>query len=75
MIAIPKYATFRIQCSESQYNKFSHAQRKLLHLLDIEISNKNPYVICQIECRNESFIFTFDNGVFKIKHTASSTDV
>ncbi len=74
MLSIPKYSTLCIKCNENQYDKFSYSQRKILHLLDIEISNKNPYVICQIECRNESLIFTFDNGVFNVKHETSSTE-
>ncbi len=75
-INVPKYATITTRCNnyKIQFDNLSFLQRKTLHLLDIEISNKNPFVICSVECGYNKFMFKFDNGVFNVEHETSNVD-
>jgi hypothetical protein len=71
---LPEFIVIKTRCSLENRETLSFSQRKLLNLLDIEISNKNPLVHCSINCGYGEYIFKFDNGVFDVTHSTLSRE-
>ena len=69
-----KYIILNVTCDKKYLIRLTPSQRKLLHLLDIEISNKNQNIKCSVECGSGIFSFRFTSGLFEVYYLASSTD-
>ncbi len=71
---LPKYVVLNVKCDRKYQIRLTPSQRKLLHLLDIEMSSKNPNLKCFIECEHDVFSFKFSHELFKVHHICMSTD-
>ncbi len=54
--------------------KLNFLERKLLNLLDIELSNKNPDVIFSISCMKPDYSFRFFNGILEVEQNFSTKE-
>jgi hypothetical protein len=65
-----------MNCRDNAEKVFSFRERKILNLIDLYLSNKNPYVIFEISCSiHGSYKFKFFNGIVEVdKHFLEKDD-
>ncbi len=66
---LPKFIVLNTSCDVKEKGSLSFRQRKLLNRLDIELSSKNPYVRCSLNCSDGRYSFFFSNGVITVENS------
>lgn len=65
---LPEFAIIKSKCEDRESEELNFMQRKILNLLDIELSNKNPDITFNISCEKYGYSFHFFNGILEVKH-------